>query len=67
MAETVVLGGARTPFGKFGGALKDLPAVELGGIAIREALNRSKVPDDQVDEVNREGKVRDEFRSRDQQ
>ncbi len=51
MAETVVLGGARTPFGKFGGALKDLPAVELGGIAIREALNRSKVPDDQVDEV----------------
>lgn len=51
MAETVVLGGARTPFGKFGGALKDLPAVELGGIAIREALNRSGVPDDQVDEV----------------
>jgi acetyl-CoA C-acetyltransferase len=51
VAETVVLGGARTPFGKFGGALKDLPAVELGGIAIREALNRSKVPDDQVDEV----------------
>jgi len=51
VAETVVLGGARTPFGKFGGALKDLPAVELGGIAIREALNRSGVPDDQVDEV----------------
>lgn len=51
MAETVVLGGARTPFGKFGGALKDLPAVELGGIAIREALNRSGVSDDQVDEV----------------
>ncbi|MGI6126572.1 MAG: acetyl-CoA C-acyltransferase, partial [Planifilum sp.] len=51
MAETVVLGGARTPFGKFGGALKSLPAVELGGIAIREALSRSGVPEDQVEEV----------------
>jgi acetyl-CoA C-acetyltransferase len=51
LAETVVLGGARTPFGKFGGALKSLPAVELGGIAIREALSRSGVPEDQVEEV----------------
>jgi acetyl-CoA C-acetyltransferase len=51
MRETVILGGARTPFGKFGGALKDVPAVELGGIAIREALNRSGVPDHEVDEV----------------
>lgn len=51
MGQTVILGGARTPFGKFGGALKDVPAVDLGGAAIRAALDRSGVPDDQVDEV----------------
>lgn len=51
MAETVILGGARTPFGKFGGSLKDKTAVELGGIAIRGALEQSAVPDEAVDEV----------------
>ncbi|QKI83550.1 acetyl-CoA C-acetyltransferase [Kroppenstedtia eburnea] len=51
MRETVVLGGARTPFGRFGGALKDVPAVDLGGIAIRGALDRSGVPDEAVEEV----------------
>ena len=49
--ETVILGGARTPFGKFGGSLKDVPAVQLGGIAIRAALDRAGVPDQMVDEV----------------
>lgn len=51
MKETVVLGGARTPFGRLGGALKEKKAVELGGVAIRAALDRSGVPDEQVDEV----------------
>jgi acetyl-CoA C-acetyltransferase len=51
MAETVILGGARTPFGKFGGALKEVSAVKLGGLAIRGALDRSRVPDEAVDEV----------------
>lgn len=51
MKETVVLGGARTPFGRFGGGLKDVPAVDLGGAAIRGALDRSGVPTDAVDEV----------------
>ncbi|EGK10404.1 acetyl-CoA acetyltransferase [Desmospora sp. 8437] len=51
MRETVVLGGARTPFGRFGGALKDVPGVDLGGIAIRGALDRSGVPDEAVEEV----------------
>jgi acetyl-CoA C-acetyltransferase len=49
--ETVVLGGARTPFGKFGGALKEIPAVELGGIAIRGALERAGIPGEAVEEV----------------
>lgn len=47
----MILGGARTPFGKLGGALSSVPAVELGGIAIRGALERSGVPDEVVDEV----------------
>jgi acetyl-CoA C-acetyltransferase len=41
--RTVVLGAARTPFGKFGGALSPLSAPELGGAAIREAIDRSGV------------------------
>ncbi|HEY8551934.1 MAG TPA: acetyl-CoA C-acyltransferase, partial [Thermaerobacter sp.] len=51
MRETVIVDGARTPFGKFGGALKDVPAVELGAVAIRAALERSGVAADQVDYV----------------
>ncbi|MDN4592820.1 acetyl-CoA C-acetyltransferase [Polycladomyces subterraneus] len=51
MTETVVLGGARTPFGKFGGALKGIPSVELGGIAIRGALERAGIPREAVEEV----------------
>ena len=43
---------ARTPIGKFGGALADVPAVELGGVAIRAAVERSGLPTDvTVDEV----------------
>ena len=43
---------ARTPIGKFGGALADVPAVELGGVAIRAAVERSGLPADvTVDEV----------------
>ncbi len=41
MGRTVILGGARTPFGRMGGALADKIAVELGTIAAKEALNRS--------------------------
>jgi len=47
-----VVAAARTPIGKFGGALADMPAVELGGVAIRAALDRSNLPADvTVDEV----------------
>lgn len=51
MAKTVIVGGARTPFGKFGGALAPLTAAQLGGIAIKEALNRAGVEGKEVDEV----------------
>jgi acetyl-CoA C-acetyltransferase len=39
-----LLSAARTPIGKFGGALADVPAVELGGVAIRAAVDRSGMP-----------------------
>src|SRR5438034_6939784 len=51
MTSSVILAGARTPIGKFGGGFKDLPAVKLGAHAIREALARAGVPADQIDYV----------------
>ena len=48
---SVLLGGARTPIGKFLGAFADLPATELGGHAIAEALSRSGVAARDVDYV----------------
>ena len=50
MSFPVILSAARTPTGKFLGALKSLTAPELGAIAIREALLRAGVAPDQVDE-----------------
>jgi acetyl-CoA C-acetyltransferase len=47
----VLVNGARTPIGSFQGALKDVPAHELGGIAARAALQRSGVDPAAVDEV----------------
>lgn len=51
MRKTVIVSGARTPFGKFGGALRGLTAVQLGGIAIKEALSRAGLDGKDVDEV----------------
>jgi len=47
----VIVGAARTPIGRFLGGLSPLSAPELGAIAIREALKRSKVPVEDVQEV----------------
>ncbi|MEX2406506.1 MAG: acetyl-CoA C-acyltransferase, partial [Actinomycetota bacterium] len=51
MTSSVVVAGARTPIGKFGGGLSDLAAVDLGAVAIREALVRARIAADQVDYV----------------
>ena len=40
MREVVIIGGARTPVGSFGGSLKTMPAVTLGSIAIKETFKR---------------------------
>jgi len=49
--EVVVVSATRTPFGKFGGGLMPLKAVDLGGFAIKEALKRANIQGNQVDEV----------------
>ena len=49
--RTVIVAGARTPFGRLQGGLSSLSAAELGGIAIRGALERGGVPAEAVDQV----------------
>lgn len=49
--KTVIVEGARTAFGKFGGALSDFSASDLGGIAIKAALEKAQIAPEQVDEV----------------
>ncbi len=49
--KSVIVAGARTPFGKFGGALSSLTASDLGGIAIKGALEQTNIKPEEVDEV----------------
>jgi acetyl-CoA C-acetyltransferase len=49
--DVVILGAARTPIGKFQGALSGIPAPQLGGMAIRAAVERAGFDPATVDEV----------------
>ena len=51
MAKTVIIDGARTAFGKFGGSLSTLSASDLGAAAIKEAMNRAGVNPEDIQEV----------------
>src|SRR5215471_4844433 len=51
MPKTVILSAARTPIGKLGGGLSSLDATELGGTAIKAALDRAEIAPDQVEHV----------------
>lgn len=51
MSRSVIVSAARTPFGKFGGALSPLSAVDLGAAVIREVLQRAEIGGEEVDEV----------------
>jgi acetyl-CoA C-acetyltransferase len=51
MPGSVIVGGARTPIGKLSGALNNLTAMDLGGIAIAAALRKAGITGDQVDYV----------------
>jgi acetyl-CoA C-acetyltransferase len=49
--EVVIVAGCRTPIGSFGGAFREVSAVELGTVAVREAVRRAGLRPEQVDEV----------------
>ncbi|MCZ6670211.1 MAG: acetyl-CoA C-acetyltransferase [Acidobacteria bacterium] len=51
MREAVILGGVRTPIGRFLGALKTLPATELGARVVGEAIRRAGLQPEDIDEV----------------
>lgn len=51
MQETVILGAARTAFGKMGGSLASIDATELGGSAIEAALSKAGVEPEEVEHV----------------
>jgi acetyl-CoA C-acetyltransferase len=51
MARSVIVSAVRTPFGRLGGGLKDKEATELGAVAVRGALDRVEVADDEVEYV----------------
>jgi acetyl-CoA C-acetyltransferase len=51
MKEAVIVSAARTATGKFGGTLSNVPAPELGGIALKEAVKRSGIEGSTIDEV----------------
>ena len=51
MNDAVIVSGARTPVGSFGGASKDVSAPDLGSIAIKAAIERAGISPDMVEEV----------------
>jgi acetyl-CoA C-acetyltransferase len=51
VTRSVIVAGARTPIGRFGGGFRELAGVDLGAAAIREALRRAGLPPDQIDYV----------------
>lgn len=51
MEEAVIVSGARTPIGRFGGAFQEVSAAELGSIVIRAALERAGIQGSLVDDV----------------
>jgi acetyl-CoA C-acetyltransferase len=51
MKDVVIVSAARTPIGSFGGSLKNIPARQLGAIAVKEAIKRAGIKPEDIDEV----------------
>ena len=51
MKDVVIVSAVRTAIGTFGGSLKDVPAVDLGALVIKEAVNRAGIKPELVEEV----------------
>ncbi len=51
MSETVICEPLRSPVGRFGGVFRDVPAAELATAVVRAVLDRTRLPEDEVDDV----------------
>lgn len=51
LKEVVIVSGARTPIGTYGGSLKDISAIDMGALVIKEAVKRAGITPHDVDEV----------------
>jgi acetyl-CoA C-acetyltransferase len=51
MDEVLIVSAVRSAIGKFGGALKDISAMDLGAAVIKESLKRANILPEQIDEV----------------
>ena len=51
MEEVVIVNAVRTAIGRYGGALRDVPAPELAALVLKEAVKRAGLEPEQVDEV----------------
>jgi acetyl-CoA C-acetyltransferase len=51
LKDVVVISAVRTPMGRFGGSIKDIPVYDLGAVAVAEAMSRAGVEGKQIDEV----------------
>lgn len=51
LKEVVIVSGARLPVGSYGGSLKDLSAIDMGAMVVKEAVKRADISQDMVDEV----------------
>ncbi|PIV57928.1 MAG: acetyl-CoA C-acyltransferase [Bacteroidetes bacterium CG02_land_8_20_14_3_00_31_25] len=49
--DIVIISACRTAMGKFGGTLKDIPSFDIGGVAIKAAIERAKINPSQIDDV----------------
>lgn len=49
--EVVIVSGVRLPVGSYGGSLKDIPAIDMGAMVVKEAVNRAGIKPEDVDEV----------------
>ena len=48
--DVVIVSAVRTPFGRFGGPMKDIPLEELGALVMKEVMRRPGLPTDAVEE-----------------
>jgi len=51
MESVVIISGVRTPIGRYGGALKDIPVFRLAGLVLNEAITRAGLKPEDVDDV----------------